>query len=151
MFSKHPGDESTETQHPWGWDGMSLATMRSPVAEDEYIPHEIEDHGVREAWAAAFVASAKADGAKARCAVRSDCFVATSTGTDDAVFDLSTYICEANGAAGIAIGPADASTVNLRGKRQRPTPVALKRILSTTDGHGHKLMKWCKADKPRLP
>ena len=64
VFSKQPGDESTETQCPWAWDGMSLAKMRSPVAEDEYIPHEIEDHDVREAWAAAFVASAKADGAE---------------------------------------------------------------------------------------
>ena len=81
VFNKHPGDKSTETQQPWGWDGMSLATMRSPVAEDEHIPHEIEDQGVRKAWAAAFVASAKADSANARCAVRSDCFVATSTGT----------------------------------------------------------------------
>ena len=67
VFSTNPGDESTETQHPWGWDGMALATMRAPVAVDEHIPHEIEDQGAREAWAAAFVASAKADGANARC------------------------------------------------------------------------------------
>ena len=50
VFSKHPGDESTETQHPWAWVGMSLATMRSPVPEDEHTLHEIEDHGVREAF-----------------------------------------------------------------------------------------------------
>ena len=49
--------------------------------------------------------------------------VATSTGTNDAVFDLDTYICEANGVTGIAIDPADVNTVNLRGKRQSLSPV----------------------------
>ena len=73
VFSKEPGDESTETLHPWGYDGMALATMRTPLADDEHIPHDISDHGIREAWAAAFVASAKAGGADARCVVRSDC------------------------------------------------------------------------------
>jgi hypothetical protein len=151
VFSKEPGDESTETLHPWGWDGMALATMRTPLADDEHIPHAIADHGVRETWAAAFVASAKADGADARCVVRSDCFVATSTGTDGAIFDLDTYICEANASTGLAIDPFDVSTKSTRRKRQSPTPVLLDRMLSSNNAYGNKLTKWCKADTPHYP
>ena len=38
---------STETLHPWGWGAMALTTMRTPIADDERIPHEIEDHDAR--------------------------------------------------------------------------------------------------------
>ena len=130
---------------------MALATMRTPLADNEHIPHEIADHGVRETWAAAFVASAKADGADARCIVRSDCFVATSTGTDGAVFDLDTYICEANASTGLAIDPFDVLAKSTRGRRQSPTPVLLDRMLSFKSAYGNKLTEWFKADKPHYP
>ena len=98
---------------------MALTTMRAPIADDERIPHEIADHDARDAWAAALVASAKADGSPARCVARSDCFVVTSIGTDDTVlFDLDTYISEANTSTGLAIEPFDVETVTTKGKRR---------------------------------
>jgi hypothetical protein len=49
IFSKEPTDESTETLHPWGWDVMALVMMRTPIADDEPLPHDTADHGAREA------------------------------------------------------------------------------------------------------
>ena len=91
------------------------------------------------------------EGRRCQRSVCCDRFVASSTGTNDGVFDLATYICEANVVTGVAINPADVSTVNLRAKRQSTTPVALERILSTVDGYGRKLTQWCKRGKPNLP
>ena len=95
--------------------------------------------------------STKADGAGARCVVRSDCFAATSTGTGDIIFDLDTYIHEANASIGLAINPYEVLTKSTRGKRQSPTPVLMGRILSSDNAYGHKPTKWCKADKPHYP
>ena len=66
VFSAEP-TESTETLHPWGWGAVVLTTMGVPIADNERIPHEIDDHDARGAWAAALVASAKAGGSPARC------------------------------------------------------------------------------------
>ena len=86
------------------------------------------------------------------CVARSDCFVATSTGTDDAIFfDLDTYICEAIASTGLAIDPFDVLTKSTRGKGLSPTSVLLERMLSSNNGYGHKLTKWCKGDKPHCP
>ena len=116
---------STEVLHPWGWDAMALTTMRAPIADDERIPQKIADHDARGAWAAALVASAKAGGSPARCVSRSDCFVVTSIGIDDTVlFDLDTYINEANTSTGLANEPFDMETVTTKGKRQSD-PMAL--------------------------
>ena len=97
------------------------------------------------------MASAKADDAYVRCVARSDCFAATSTGTDDAIFDLDTYISEANTSTGLAIDPFDVVTKSTKGTRQNPTPVLLERTLARKNRYGNKLTKWCKTDKPHYP
>jgi hypothetical protein len=131
---------------------MALSTMRAPIADDEHIPHEIEDHDARDALAAASVASAKADSSPARCIVRSDCFVVASIGIDSTVsFDLDTYISEANTSTGLAVEPFDVEAVTTKGKRQNPTPVTLKRALMRKARYRNKLTQWCKADKPNYP
>jgi hypothetical protein len=67
VIEHEAGAVSSDTLHPWGYDAMALAQLNSTAPRKEFIPNDIGDEATRDAWCAAYVASAGANSSTAYC------------------------------------------------------------------------------------